>query len=144
MRGLPIAQDERGSVASFFSAVQHRLTALLLGCRSSSASALRIPSISNPPSDIMTSASPNHAENQARLSAPYVPEHAAETFVKTATSREMRKQNEIFHSSAALLIMGFIGRVFGSLVPHTFPHRLAPYLAPTNRERGPTTYRNGG
>ncbi|KAI3338190.1 hypothetical protein F4824DRAFT_499521 [Ustulina deusta] len=63
--------------------------------RDSDTGAQRNPPASNPPTGNVVGGGPNYAKNQARPSAPYVPQHAAASFVKTATPREMRKQNEI-------------------------------------------------
>lgn len=88
-------QDEAEPTASCFSGMQSRLANLLPGRRRESAGALRIPSAPTSAPATAAGSRPSHAESQGRPSAPYVPQHAAATFSKTATSRQMRKENEI-------------------------------------------------
>ncbi|RWA11868.1 hypothetical protein EKO27_g3240 [Xylaria grammica] len=94
MRGFPITQNDEKSTANCFGRMPSRL-ADLLGHRNSSAGVQQLPSAPASPTNIVAGNGPNHTENQARPSTPYVPQHAAATFLKTATPREMRRENEI-------------------------------------------------
>ncbi|KAI0109174.1 hypothetical protein GGR51DRAFT_558535 [Nemania sp. FL0031] len=99
MYNPPATQDETESTASCWSGMQSRLSSLL-GRRRPSTSAQPLPS--SPVSLTATAGGnrANHAEGgQSRPSAPYVPQHAAATFSRTATPRQMRKENEIFTTS---------------------------------------------
>ncbi|KAI1115723.1 hypothetical protein F5Y14DRAFT_460208 [Nemania sp. NC0429] len=102
MRSPQPTQGEAETTASCFSGMQSRLANLLPGRRRSSAGTQRIPSSSATASTTASATAadsrPDHAESQpGRPPAPatYVPQHAAATFYKTATSRQMRKENEI-------------------------------------------------
>ncbi|KAI1187637.1 hypothetical protein F5B17DRAFT_398688 [Nemania serpens] len=78
--------------------MQSRLANLLPGRRQSGTGAQRIPSAPTSAAAATAAGSssrPSHAESQGRPSAPYVPQHAAAAFSKTATPRQMRKENEI-------------------------------------------------
>ncbi|KAI0405853.1 hypothetical protein F4802DRAFT_596815 [Xylaria palmicola] len=95
MHELPTTQNERDAVASCFSGMQSRLASLLSGHRQPSTGAQRIPSAPTSPTAALGGNRPHDAENRARASAPYVPQHAAASFSKTATPRQMRRENEI-------------------------------------------------
>ncbi|GAW11294.1 hypothetical protein ANO14919_006370 [Xylariales sp. No.14919] len=95
MRGFPITQNDEKSIANCFGRMPSRLSDLLLGRRNSSAGVQQLPSAPASPTNVVAGIGPNHTENQARPSTTYVPQHAAATFLKTATPREMRRENEI-------------------------------------------------
>ncbi|RYC57830.1 hypothetical protein CHU98_g8369 [Xylaria longipes] len=95
MREYPTTQDEEGCTASCFSGIPSRLANLLPGRRQLTG-AQRIPSAPASPTDATAGKRSDYEKGQARSSLPYVPQHAAATFTKTATPRQMRKENEIF------------------------------------------------
>ncbi|TRX88746.1 hypothetical protein FHL15_010316 [Xylaria flabelliformis] len=90
MREYP---DEGGCTANCFGGVPSRLANLLAGRRQHTG-AQRIPSAPTSPTYATTNDRSNHEKGQQSL-PPYVPQHAAATFSKTATSRQMREENEI-------------------------------------------------
>lgn len=104
MRGLPTTRDdEEEIIPSCFSAMRYRLASFLpgRGRRHTSTGIQRIPSAPTTPVAVAVSGGPHHhqqqqhhAESRVRSGAPYVPRHAAATFSKTATPRQMREENE--------------------------------------------------
>ncbi|KAI1172491.1 hypothetical protein F4777DRAFT_581899 [Nemania sp. FL0916] len=92
---MQTAHDEEEPTTGCFSGMQSRLASLWSRRHRSSAGAQQIPSAPASPSTLLRSSMSNHAQGQTGPSAPYVPQYAGASFSKTATSRQMRKENEI-------------------------------------------------
>ncbi|KAI0474659.1 hypothetical protein F4859DRAFT_514510 [Xylaria cf. heliscus] len=100
MREYPTTQEEKGCTAGYFSGMSSRLANLLSGRRQPT-DAQRIPSAPTSPTNATAGERSNDEKGQAHSSAPYVPQHAATTFSRTATPRQMRRENEILLPSTA-------------------------------------------
>ncbi|KAK5631566.1 hypothetical protein RRF57_007280 [Xylaria bambusicola] len=74
-------RDKTESTSSWLGGIQSWFSSLLQVCRD--------------PSTDMQPGKLDGVEKQVTRSAPYVPQYAGASFSRTATSREMRRQNEI-------------------------------------------------